>query len=378
MVRRPGASDDQQVAEEELDAQGEQVAEEVEEVADADNEQQPQLEESLQILLACGDADLAAILKTVLENRPAVVQEMVDWAVPGRAYVSSRLLMENRVCGMIKSFNDVTGYGFIDCPAVHEAFGHDAFLHHSQLGTFDVGSEVSFAILLSKGGKPQAFDLGPALNGRDLHRQKDRAGGLRGGGPARGGAGGCGAPKGWGGPGGWDAPAWWAGGCWGPPGSPAMASPPLPPPPLPMQQGHAPYEARGRRDRRERSRAFSPRPGGSGSGRARSMVRPREPAPLPLTEHDAPGLGDQRFVGFIKSFNDQKGFGFIENDELKSMYGSDVFVHIKQLGNFQVGDTVSFSVFFNKDEKIRARELRLPDEFPGGDVDVPRAKKFRK
>jgi len=91
--------------------------------------------------------------------------------VPERAYVSARLLAECRGIGRIKSFNENHGYGFIECPDVAEAFDCDVFLHHCQVGPFQVGDEVSFALLLNKDRKPQAFDLAVSKDGRDLRGQ---------------------------------------------------------------------------------------------------------------------------------------------------------------------------------------------------------------
>ena len=47
------------------------------------------------------------------------------------------------------------------CPTVHlrQVFGCDVFAHAKQIGGFTPGTEVSFAILLNKDSKPQAFDI---------------------------------------------------------------------------------------------------------------------------------------------------------------------------------------------------------------------------
>jgi len=113
-----------------------------------------------QALAPFEDATLLLALKVLLVKRPSVVQELADWALPDKAYGSARIMMENRLQGVIKSYNETNGYGFIDCPEVKAAFGSDLFLHANQRGGFTRGDEVSFAVFVNSGRKPQAFDLG--------------------------------------------------------------------------------------------------------------------------------------------------------------------------------------------------------------------------
>ncbi|CAE8608231.1 unnamed protein product [Polarella glacialis] len=54
----------------------------------------------------------------------------------------------------------------------------------------------------------------------------------------------------------------------------------------------------------------------------------------------------QRYLGKVLSFNDGKGYGFIECSEAKAVFQSDVFLHKKELQGVAVniGDEVEFSV----------------------------------
>mmetsp|Transcript_53045 Transcript_53045/g.156244 ORF Transcript_53045/g.156244 Transcript_53045/m.156244 type:complete len:208 (-) Transcript_53045:31-654(-) len=61
--------------------------------------------------------------------------------------------------GTIKSFNQANGYGFIDCPEIKMQYGKDIFLHHAQLGGFDVGEQVMFTAYLNSKGQPQGKNL---------------------------------------------------------------------------------------------------------------------------------------------------------------------------------------------------------------------------
>jgi uncharacterized membrane protein YsdA (DUF1294 family)/cold shock CspA family protein len=70
-----------------------------------------------------------------------------------------------------------------------------------------------------------------------------------------------------------------------------------------------------------------------------------------------------RFEGHIKSWTDDRGFGFIE----PSMGGQEIFVHVKSLpsrfGRPQIGQLVSFEVELNHEGKKRAKHveaIRVP------------------
>lgn len=55
-----------------------------------------------------------------------------------------------------------------------------------------------------------------------------------------------------------------------------------------------------------------------------------------------------KHFGTIKSFNQQKGFGFIECAATYAQYHRDVFLHKAQIGDMQVGAAVQFSCEVNK------------------------------
>ncbi|CAE7607407.1 unnamed protein product, partial [Symbiodinium sp. CCMP2456] len=57
-----------------------------------------------------------------------------------------------------------------------------------------------------------------------------------------------------------------------------------------------------------------------------------------LTYPPIKALVERRSDGFIKSFNTEKGFGFIACDELHQVFNNDVFLVSQQMGAFNVGD----------------------------------------
>lgn len=66
---------------------------------------------------------------------------------------------ELRLCGIIKSFNEQKGYGFIFCPEILEANNCDVFLHIQHRHRIPVGAEVSFEIGFNEKGEPQASNV---------------------------------------------------------------------------------------------------------------------------------------------------------------------------------------------------------------------------
>lgn len=93
------------------------------------------------------------------------------------------------------------------------------------------------------------------------------------------------------------------------------------------------------------------------------MARPEAAPPVmnfsipDLTYPPSRALTERRGKGVIKSFNSQAGFGFIQCEELHAVFGNDVFLHQKQLGEFGPGATVTFAVCLSKDNKPQAYDL---------------------
>jgi pentatricopeptide repeat protein len=84
--------------------------------------------------------------------------------------------------------------------------------------------------------------------------------------------------------------------------------------------------------------------------------------PAPPSSMEVPGVTDRRFVGVIRVFNRERGFGFIHSPELVDRFQERVFLHQLQIGPFDVGDSVSFGIFLNKDGKPQAKSLERTDE----------------
>lgn len=80
--------------------------------------------------------------------------------------------------------------------------------------------------------------------------------------------------------------------------------------------------------------------------------------PMPASPMAAMQAGvNQQYRGWIKSFNADKGFGFIECPEAHQRFGRDVFLHKALKGDLPVGTPVIFTVETNKRDMPQARDL---------------------
>merc|ERR1719350_1242247 len=89
-----------------------------------------------------------------------------------------------------------------------------------------------------------------------------------------------------------------------------------------------------------------------GQGKDKGGGEARQP------NNQATPLGD--FMGVIKSFNPNNGYGFIDCPDLKAIYFHDVFLHHQQLGEFSVGDTVQFTAYLDNSGKPQGKDLKFP------------------
>jgi len=69
--------------------------------------------------------------------------------------------------------------------------------------------------------------------------------------------------------------------------------------------------------------------------------------------------GTARYRGTIKSFNPEKGFGFIECAETYAQFNRDVFLHKAQFGDMTVNTEVTFLVETNKQGMPQAKDLQV-------------------
>lgn len=66
---------------------------------------------------------------------------------------------------------------------------------------------------------------------------------------------------------------------------------------------------------------------------------------------------ERQFIGMIKSFNREKGYGFISCQDTSRIYDCDVFLHQHQASGFQEGQHVRFVVVCNDKGQPQARDV---------------------
>lgn len=93
-------------------------------------------------------------------------------------------------------------------------------------------------------------------------------------------------------------------------------------------------------------------------------MMPQWPGAYPMPPYMIEGStalpgGSARYQGRIKSFNPEKGFGFIACDETHAQFNRDVFLHKAQFGDMSVGTEVTFLVETNNKGMPQAKDLAV-------------------
>eukprot|EP00930_Biecheleria_cincta_P063177 TRINITY_DN4867_c0_g1_i2.p1 TRINITY_DN4867_c0_g1~~TRINITY_DN4867_c0_g1_i2.p1 ORF type:complete len:382 (+),score=76.97 TRINITY_DN4867_c0_g1_i2:37-1146(+) len=323
------------------------------------------------------DTALVTVIVEMLRHRPQVCPAVIAATCPELTYAPSKAITERRATGHMKTISPNGGYGFISCPELHAIFGCDIFAHMKQIGEIRPGTEVSFAVLLNKDNKPQAFDIeeisswggggqpdmmmgfdggmmgkgcmgkggggggGYSGNGPSAVKTKicrdwqngscnrgsncwfahgeheiGSAGGGCGGGPNKGG--GKGGYGGGCGKGGWDGGA----------------------DPMAAMQAMMPMMA-------NMMGAGMGGCGGKGGAKGKGMGG-----------GDGVDVDIGQFEGVLVKFNETKGMGFIQSQALSAQGYGDVFIHQKNLNGFQVGDEVTFNAYLHKGHSLQGKDLQ--------------------
>merc|ERR1719487_2749168 len=116
--------------------------------------------------IAALDDDIAVkVITDTLTLRPEVAPVVVTQTCPDLTYAPASSMTSRRSAGIVKTSVGANGFGFLACPEIKLIFGQDVYVHKDQLGDLAPGTEVNFAVLLSKDMKPQAFDIQPGHAG---------------------------------------------------------------------------------------------------------------------------------------------------------------------------------------------------------------------
>lgn len=345
----------------------------------------------VQTLSALDDNLLSTVLAQLLQLKPELAPALVALAVPDLTYCSSKAFTEKRCSGRLKKLSPELGLGFIDCPELNAVFGGDVIVKPPQVGSFLEGQQVTFAVMLNEETKPQAFDL---LDKSGNPSRSSLAGcgggcgcggcgcgscgcaGMGGCGMGDGGMGGCSMGMGCGGSGmgmggsgcsmgkGGSGCGMGIGGCgcgcgmgMGDGGCGTGMGMDMGSSGCSMSMG-GDMGGKGKMRQEWDDRYGGGMGGGMGDGMGGGMCGPDmagggKGGPPPAVNQEI--LGE--FYGIIKSYNPEKGFGFIVSDALKSQHEGDVFLHSKYISNFVVGQEVKFQAFLHNG-RLQGRELQ--------------------
>eukprot|EP00442_Polarella_glacialis_P027746 CAMPEP_0115151446 /NCGR_PEP_ID=MMETSP0227-20121206/65598_1 /TAXON_ID=89957 /ORGANISM="Polarella glacialis, Strain CCMP 1383" /LENGTH=406 /DNA_ID=CAMNT_0002561921 /DNA_START=78 /DNA_END=1298 /DNA_ORIENTATION=+ len=259
-------------------------------------------------LNALDDVTLSTVLAQLLQSKPELAPALVSLAIPDLTYAPAKAMTERRCSGRIKKLSAEMGLGFIDCPELSSVFGCDVIVSPQQVGAFLEGQEVNFAVTLNDKNKPQAFDL---LEGAPRSMGMGKAGGM--------------------------------GGMMGMmPGMGDMSGMGMT---VPGMMG---------------GMTMPGMPGMEGMGEMGDMMGM---GGMPGMGMDMKGMGKGggqetlgEFFGVIKTYNQEKGFGFIACDALKQQYEGDVYLHQKHIANFMTGMEVKFTAYLHNG-RLQGRDL---------------------
>lgn len=252
-----------------------------------------------------------AVITQCLQHRPELAPPVVTFACPDLTYPPAKALTERRSNGVVKSFSPQKGFGFIECVELHAVFGYDVFVHKAQIGNYVPGTPVSFAVMLNKDNRPQAYDLMPP-------QEKEQSSGSKSSGKANNAAN--------------------SGN-----NDPMMQAM--------MQQDMISTMAQMGMDPSQMMMYMDPN-GGKGMGKTLGKGK--------LDEQVILG----NFIGTIKSFNDISGYGFIDCPDLKAKGYQDVFLHQSQRRTFAVGNMVQFTSYLNSKGQPQSKDLQAVGGIP--------------
>eukprot|EP00440_Ansanella_granifera_P058292 gb/GFBE01063183.1/.p1 GENE.gb/GFBE01063183.1/~~gb/GFBE01063183.1/.p1 ORF type:complete len:399 (+),score=103.45 gb/GFBE01063183.1/:1-1197(+) len=362
------------------------------------------------------DGALAQVVIEILKHKPQVCPAVVAATCPDLTYAPSKAITDRRARGIVKQVNANGGYGFISCPDIASVFGCDVFAHSKQLGSLQAGTEVSFAILLNKDSKPQAFDIEElpvggmkGLGGKGamaamaaglmasggMEAMMSMMSGAMGAGAGAGKSSTRGVVKGMAGKSG--ELGQFIGTIKNFNNERGFGFLTIPLLEGRLQDGGdvflhqsqaagfgtghqvkcTVYLHNGRAQAKELSDATGMDPfsigadaledptrleGGGGGGYGGAEADPSDAMSSMMGKGGKGGMmgGDQElgtFVGTVKNFNQQKGYGFIHCPQLVEQGYGDVFVHQKNIHDYQAGDVVQFTAFLHRGQALQAKDL---------------------
>ncbi|CAK8987428.1 unnamed protein product [Durusdinium trenchii] len=303
--------------------------------------QGPDLQTLAETLVSLDEQSAVSVICSVLESRPELAPSVVTFSVPDLTYPPIRAITERRSEGVIKTFYEQKGYGFITCEELQKVFGNDVFLVGQQFNGFQVGQQVTFAVALNKDNKPQAYDLRHHTGAQvpsNAYVAKGAAKGTQ-----------QGMHQGANQKGQWQSQA--QSSTWGG-----------------QEEKWKKEETWNSQDKWQNNQ--QDKWGGqdkswnaqaSWPAQSQQWTQPAKRKDFGFQVDPEKVIGD--YQGYIKSFNPSNGYGFIVCEALKvEGYTNDVFLHSAQFteGGFMVGAEVEFTAFINGKNQPQAIELRAP------------------
>lgn len=84
---------------------------------------------------------------------------------------------------------------------------------------------------------------------------------------------------------------------------------------------------------------------------------------IPVDTIRAPGQQGRAMYGSVKSWNSERGYGFLAGDEVKAFFGKDIFLHKRELGEGsrdpELGENACFYIELDNSGQPQAKSVSL-------------------
>jgi len=259
------------------------------------------IDKAVEMLDALDNLSVCACIQKVIALRPALRSLLVAAISAPRLSEAVSELGVERLTGVIAKFDAERCYGFIDCPEVRSGLHRKVFVSDDEIGSFTVGSHVSFSLVIAERGQPQAHELEDASH-LPVAQDSDVT----------------------------------VSGTCADVGDVNIAVNPS-----------------------KRSRTSCPQSQNEGTGISLSEssvsceLRAQETPLISTTSVEPLALAQASssrvpvsgiFAGVVKKVNAQKRFGYVECPQLKTAYSVDPFLSMHEIGEFTNGSIVTFSL----------------------------------
>ena len=113
----------------------------------------------LDLLSSLDDDTCVFIIGELLQSKPELAPGLVTFACPELTYAPARAVTQRRCNGVVLTVSSKNDMSFIRCPELRTVFECDVCVAPEHIRGFKEGQRVSFAVTLNDQSEPQGIDL---------------------------------------------------------------------------------------------------------------------------------------------------------------------------------------------------------------------------